>query len=72
VKDKLLQASQNRTALAEIKRKYDTGEISRDEAKQLSQPILARINNRSAEIAKKYGKKNYPKLDFINAMRNNY
>jgi len=65
-------ASQNRAAIAEIKLKYDKGQIDRDEAKMLAKPILDRINLRSAEIARKYGKKNYPKLDFVNAMRNSY
>ena len=59
----------NRQAIAYIKRRYDTGRITRDEAKILAEPVLDRINAKQAEIAKKYGKKNYPKLDFINAFR---
>jgi polyhydroxyalkanoate synthesis regulator phasin len=65
----LTTAVSNRQAIAIIKRRYSTGEITRDEAKVLAEPILNRINSKQAEIAKKYGKKNYPKLDFINALR---
>ena len=65
-------ATENRMAIAKIKRVYDKGEISRDEAKRLTQPVLDRINARSLEIAKKHGKNSYPKLNFISVMRNGY
>lgn len=68
----LEQAGKNRAAIANIKRRYGSGEITREEAKRLAQPVLDKINTRSAEIAQKYDKKSYPKLDFINAMRNSY
>lgn len=68
----LITAADNRAKIAEIKRQYDLGLINRETAKELAQPILGRINDRTAEIYKKHGKKNYPKLDFINAMRNSY
>lgn len=68
---KLSQAAQNRADIAGIKRKYDSGEISREQAKILAEPILCRINHKTAEIARKHGKKPY-KLDFINVMRDSY
>ena len=65
----LTLATDNRTAIADIKRRYAMGEISRDEAKQLAQPVIDVINLKQAEIAKRYGKKNYQKMDFIGLMR---
>jgi hypothetical protein len=71
------QAVKNRIDIAEIKRKYFTGEISREVAMLLAQPILDRINSATAtktkELNKKYGFNRKPVLlDFINAMRNSY
>ncbi len=71
------QAVKNRVDIADIKRRYATGEISREEAKTLAQPILDRINAATAmktkELNKKYGLHRKPVfLDFVNAMRNNY
>jgi len=66
------QAVKNRADMAEIKRRYVTGEISREEAKRLAQPILDGVNARTAEIAKRHGRKRYPALGFIDAMRNSY
>jgi len=62
----------NRQALANIKRRYDTGEISQAEAKRLAQPIIERVNRRAAEVAKRYGKSRYIVLDFVSSMRNSY
>lgn len=67
----LSQAVANRQAIAKIKRRYDTGEISREEAKRLAQPILDRINAKTHEIAARQGRKSY-KLDFVSVMRNGY
>ena len=71
------QAAQNRADIAEIKRKYDTGEISREQAQTLAKPVLEKINaaivQKTNELNKKYNMKRKPaKLDFINAMRNSY
>lgn len=71
------QAAKNRTDIANIKRRYVTGEITREEAKALAQPILDRINKAAAvktkELNKKYGLHRKPVfLDFVNAMRNGY
>jgi len=71
------QAVKNRADIADIKRRYVTGEITREEAKTLAQPILDRINRATAiktkELNKKYGLHRKPVfLDFINAMRNSY
>lgn len=71
------QASKNRMDIASIKRRYITGEITREEAKVLTQPIIARINRateaKTKELNKKYGSHRKPVfLDFVNAMRNSY
>jgi len=71
------QAARNRTDVADIKHRYVTGEITREEAKALAQPILDRINEAAAaktkELNKKYGLHRKPVfLDFVNAMRNSY
>ena len=71
------QAVKNRVDIADIKRRYVTGEITREEAKTLAQPILDRINKATAtktkELNKKYGLHRKPIfLDFVNAMRNSY
>ena len=71
------QAARNRTDIADIKRHYINGEITREEAKILVQPILERINRATAlktkELNKKYGLRRKPVfLDFVNAMRNSY
>lgn len=70
-------AIKNRTEIAEVQRKYLTGEITREEAKVLAQPVLDRINKltiiKTEELNEKYGLKRKPALlDFINAMRNGY
>ncbi len=67
----LEQAVKNRAELAEIKKKYDSGEIDREEAKRLAQPILDRINARCEDIAAKHGQKAY-KIDFVSVIRNSY
>lgn len=71
------QASKNRMDIASIKRRYITGEITREQAKALAKPILDRINRTTAlkteELNKKYGLHRKPVfLDFVNAMRNSY
>lgn len=63
------EAINNRLMIADIKRRYSTGQISRDEAKLLAKPILDRINKRGLEISIKYGKKSYSKIDFVSIMR---
>lgn len=73
----LEQAAQNRAAIAEIKQKYDSGAIDRDEAKQLAQAVIDRINIviilKTKELNKKYKvNRKPPLLSFISAMRNSY
>jgi hypothetical protein len=65
------EAISNRMVIAEIKRRYYSNEITREEAKQLAKPILDRINYQAKEIAMRHGRKPY-KIDFTNAMRNSY
>ena len=67
VKD-LTVATNNRQAIAIIKRLYGTGIISREEAKLLIQPVLDRINQTGAEVARKHGKRP-TKLDFTSVTR---
>ncbi|MEX0748777.1 MAG: hypothetical protein WD467_03315 [Candidatus Saccharimonadales bacterium] len=71
------QAVKNRADIATIQHKYRTGEIDRETAKQLAQPVIYRINEatiaKTKELNKKYGMNRKPALlDFINAMRNEY
>jgi hypothetical protein len=68
----LTTAVNNRTALANIKRRYDNGEIDRTTAKELAQPVLDGIYKVQCSIAKVHSRPNPPKMDFINAMRNSY
>jgi hypothetical protein len=71
------QAVNNRQQISSIKHRYVTGEISREEAKLLAQPIIDQINlatvRKTGELNKKYGLKRKPALlNFVNAMRNEY
>lgn len=71
------RAAKNRMDIANIQRLYITGEITREEAKTLAQPVLHRINKattiKTKELNKKYKLNRKPVfLDFINAMRNSY
>lgn len=66
------EAIQNRTELADIKRKLLLGEITREQAKLLSKPIIERVNRKAQEIAARNGKQYQPILSFISAMRNDY
>lgn len=59
----------NREAIAHIKSLYLRGKITREVAEALAEPVINRINKRQQEIAKKYGKKRYPKTTFIGIMR---
>lgn len=73
----LEQAAKNRADVAKIKRRYLSGEISREQAKELAQPVLDRINEatiaKTKELNKKYSMNRKPALlDFVNAMRNSY
>ena len=66
---KLDNAASNREAIDRIKSLYLLGKINREVAEALAAPVIKRINRRQLEIAKKYGKKNYPKTTFIGLMR---
>jgi hypothetical protein len=66
---KLANAVSNREAIAQIKSLYLRGRISRDVAEALAEPVINRINKQQQVIAKKYGKRNYPKTTFIGLMR---
>ena len=58
------EALRNREEYEDIMQRYRRGELSKKQAKLELEPILKRINERGAEIAKKYGRKYYPiKLD---------
>jgi len=62
------EAVSNREAIANIKRRYALGLITREQAKKEAKPIIQRINLRGQEIAKKHQVKYYP-VDFVNLMR---
>ena len=59
----------NREAIAHIKSLYLRGKISRDVAEALAEPVINRINKKQQEIAKKHGKRSYPKTTFVGLMR---
>lgn len=62
------QAIINRESIARIRSALNMGQITFDEARKMAEPIVASINERSREIAKKYGAK--PQLvDFHSLMR---
>ena len=66
---RLNNAVSNRESIAQIKRLYLSGKITREVAEALASPVIARINKQQQAIAKKYGKRNYPKTTFIGLMR---
>ncbi len=61
-------ATLNRMEIADIKRRYNLGLISREQAKLEAIPIINRINTVGQQIAKKHKVKYYP-VDFVNLMR---
>ena len=62
------EAVRNRTEIADIKRRYLLGLISREQAKLETKPVINRINKTGQQIAKKHKVKYYP-VDFVNLMR---
>lgn len=62
------EATRNREEIADIKKRYSLGIISREQAKKEADPVIKRINLRGKEIAKKHQVKYYP-VDFVNLMR---
>ena len=50
------QAAQNREDLKKIQTALALGYLSYDEAQQEAAPIIARMNERAREIAKKHGR----------------
>ena len=66
---RLANAISNREAIAHIKSLYLRGKINREVAEALAEPVINRINKRQQEIARKYGKRSYPKTTFIGLMR---
>ena len=65
----LSEAVNNREAIAHIKSLYLRGRINREVAEALATPIIERINRKQKEVARKYGKRGYPKTTFIGLMR---
>lgn len=64
----LNQAAINRQQIADIKRRYLMGEISRETAKAEAQPVIQTINKRGAAIAQKWRKIHTP-LTFTSLIR---
>lgn len=48
---------------------YQTGQITREEAKEHITPYLDCVNNKAKELAKKYNMKKYKKVSFISFVR---
>lgn len=65
----LSEAVANREAIAHVKSLYIRGRITREMAEALARPTIERINKRQQEIAKKHGKRGYPKTSFVSLMR---
>ncbi len=64
----LEEATSNREKIADIKRRYALGLITRKQAKIEAEPVISRINKKGQEIALKHKVKYYP-VDFVNLMR---
>ena len=64
----LEEATRNREKIADIKRRYALGIISREQAKIEAESVIRCINKKGQEIALKHKVKYYP-VDFINLMR---
>ncbi|HUB94077.1 MAG TPA: hypothetical protein VMB52_06260 [Verrucomicrobiae bacterium] len=62
-------AATNRQQVADIKKRYLNGFITREQAQAEAEPVIERINARQQEIARKFGKTNYPKTTFTGLMR---
>lgn len=62
-------AVSNREQIAHVKSLYLRGRITREVAEALAQPVINRINKKQQEIARKHGKRSYPKTTFISLMR---
>jgi hypothetical protein len=58
----------NRAAVGEIKRLYMAGIITRHQAQILAEPVILRINEQGARVAKKW-KKRHIQQTFIGLMR---
>ncbi len=68
------QAAKNRQQIADIKRRYLQGEISREAAKIEAAPVIHRINeltvNKTKELNRKYKlKRRVALVDFAGLMR---
>ncbi len=64
----LEEAVRNREKIADIKKRYFLGLITREQAKLEALPVIRRINNKGQQIAKKH-KVKYCPVDFVNLMR---
>jgi nucleoid-associated protein YejK len=62
------QAEQNREELKKIRDFYNAGELSRNEAIAMAQPVIDRVNKKADEIAKKYGIKKAKHIGFDEAI----
>lgn len=65
----LSEAANNRECIERIKSLYLRGKISREVAEALARPVIERVNKRQLEIARKHGKRSYPKTSFAALMR---
>jgi hypothetical protein len=61
-------AADNRAKMQDIRRRFVSGVISYDQAKAEAEPIIAAVNERAKEIAKKHNQRP-TKLSFAAIMR---
>jgi hypothetical protein len=61
-------AANNREQIFDIKQRYLSRQITREQAKKEAAPIIERINKRGREVSKRWNKKYSPQT-FIGLMR---
>ncbi len=61
-------AENNRMAIQDIRSRLLFGRINYEQAKEEARPIVARINDKGQQIAKKYGRRFHP-IRFEGLMR---
>ena len=64
----MTNAEKNQIEMQKIRVAYNTGQMTREEAKALAEPIIERINAKAKELSKKY-KVRYSPVTFTSLMR---
>lgn len=63
-----MNAERNREEIARIRKAYNTGQITREEAREQAQPIIDSINDKAKELSKKH-RVRYSAISFVSMMR---